>query len=735
MRWKKVVAALAVSCASALGCKQHCFVTECDINNYRQALGGLNAPAHLEHDPGAGLDPITQLVGRPKTVLDTDREIRWITLREAIALALEQGNIGSQSPNFPGVGNDNLVTFQGRFVSGSDAIRVLALDPAIVGADIQASLSKFDARLQASMTWNTTDRPVGTALETFQAQFGQIQSINTNDAQFRAGIIKPLPTGGVAGLTFTTDYQLSNLNQRVNPAYRPALQFAFEQPLLQGFGVEINQLRATHPGSIVTPFQTGGRVEGILITRLRFDQQRAEFERQVHHQLLNVEVAYWNLYGSYWNLFSREQALRQAYEAWKVTNFQYLAGRKPIVDLAQSRVQYELFRGQRITAMGQVLENERQFRGLLGLPIEDGKRLIPTDQPILTPYNPDWDTALHESLTLRPELVLARQDLKFRQLDVISQKNLLLPDLRLTSNYDVNGIGTKLDGPTPNNAFRSLAANQFHNFGFGLRLDMPLGFRDAHAALRVARLNLARSYISLHDQEVKAQRYLGQQFARLFEYYEQIRAQRAQREAAAQQVKARFAEWQAGKGTLDILLEAQRFWADALREEYNAIVNYNNTLAAFEFAKGTIMQHNNVNISEGPLPHCALARAVEHEREKMRAFELLQRPDPSVKQACCDSEGPGLPPKLSGDGADPLPKVFREQPSVSDLPDTLPEPRPQTGASSLLDLPGGTGEEPGISTLPAPRTRIEGSTPRTLAPAVRGEERGTIKLPPAIDRP
>ncbi len=49
------------------------------------------------------------------------------------------------------------------------------------------------------------------------------------------------------------------------------------------------------------------RQEGILITRIRFDQQRAEFERNVNQMLLNVEVAYWNLYGGYWTLYSREQ--------------------------------------------------------------------------------------------------------------------------------------------------------------------------------------------------------------------------------------------------------------------------------------------------------------------------------------------------------------------------------------------------------------------------------------------
>ena len=73
----------------------------------------------------------------------------------------------------------------------------------------------------------------------------------------------------------------------MNPSYRPSVQFQFEQPLLQGFGVEINQLRAAAPRQPAQPRRASTaaqrrRPEGILITRLRFDQQRAEFERNVN---------------------------------------------------------------------------------------------------------------------------------------------------------------------------------------------------------------------------------------------------------------------------------------------------------------------------------------------------------------------------------------------------------------------------------------------------------------------
>ena len=48
----------------------------------------------------------------------------------------------------------------------------------------------------------------------------------------------------------------------------------------------------------------GGRVEGILVTRVRLEQAKAEFERNLNHMLLNVEAAYWNLYAAYGTLWS-----------------------------------------------------------------------------------------------------------------------------------------------------------------------------------------------------------------------------------------------------------------------------------------------------------------------------------------------------------------------------------------------------------------------------------------------
>jgi outer membrane protein TolC len=709
------MAVLSVGLLAALlsGCSQQCFVTECDLNHYRNIM-----PAGLENDPTATIQPSIPGIAAPPTVLDPEREPRHLSLGEAIAMALENGTIGSPALN--GTTNTSLASLNGRSVFAPETtIRVFALDPAIAGADIEASLAKFDAQWVNTMTWTTTDRPVQSAFDVFSS--AGLKNISTNDAQLQSSLLKPLPTGGVAGMTFTVAYENTNLPAAVNPSYRPTLQFQFEQPLLQGFGVEINELRATHPGSILTPFPTGGRVEGVVITRLRFDESRAEFERQVHILLVNVEVAYWNLYGAYYNLYSREQALRQAFEAWKINQERYDAGKIPIQDLAQTRGQYELFRAQRIAALTQVLDDERALRAFIGLPMEDGTRLIPTDTPTLTPYQPDWHTALNEAMTLRPELVLARDDVKFRQLDLILQKNLLVPDLRFFSTYDLNGLGTHLDGgpSDPNNALASMAKDHFNDWELGLRLSMPLGFRDAHSAVRAARLQLARSYGVLQDQESKAVQFLSLEYSNMTSFYQTIIAQRAQREAAAIQLGARFKEFLAGKGTLDFLLEAQRVWADALRDEYTAVVQYNNSLAAFEFAKGTIMQHDNVLIAEGGLPHCAQVRAVEHERERTKALVLRERAKPIINPISHvgGTSVVGLP-DLPENSAAPVPALLENEKQLPKLPEELPVPRPSPSQGEQGSEVGGQQSGAAASlALPVPAASVP-STPATAGPNI-----------------
>lgn len=630
-RWKPRLIGLTLAMLVSVGCKQQLFIDRHDYEDAHSLSLRLNAPPDLEQNPSPALQPGAHAPPAPPTVDKPDRPIRYLSLPEAIALALESGNVGSQNQNFPGVPIDSLVSFSGRTVFGSDNIRVFALDPAIAGADIEASLAKFDAKYVSSLTWNKRDDAIANILGNFQ---------NGDQFNLTTGLYKPLPTGGVAGITWSTDYNHLSAPPAgvLNPTWRPRLAFQIEQPLMRDYGVEINQLNFSHAGPLsIQQFRPQSpRVEGVLITRLRYEQSQAEFERVVNHLLLNVEFAYWNLHAAYGALFARDVGLKEAVKTWIVLD------KRKEIDVRGSKgnafralAQAEFFRAQRVSSLAQVLEAERQLRSLLGL-ADDGTRLVPADQPTTAPYEPDWAAAVQDTMNRRPELALARQDLKFRQFDMMIQKNQLKPDLRAFASYDINGLGTRLDGPAtiagplgpqPNNALASFGTNQFNTWQFGLRLDVPIGYRDAHSSVRVARLNMYRSYVQLQDAERKSLLLLRTQYSRLKEYQKLMEMQRAQWEAAANQFRA-FAgreDIDAKNENVEAILNAQRTISESITAYFRAQADYNNTLASWQFAKGTILDYDNVNIAEGPLPAAAAVRATEHLRERSAALVLRKR--------------------------------------------------------------------------------------------------------------
>ncbi|MCC6421762.1 MAG: TolC family protein [Gemmataceae bacterium] len=732
MRWQPL---LGLVIFALCGCGQTYFLREAD---YEEFHSRLQLPPDLETDPAAGTQPVAPLAGSPATVNDPEREPRFISLQECIAIALQNGHTGLQSLRSPGLANDDLVGsipssggFFGFF--GSDSIRVLSLQPAIDASNIDYQLARFDTQWTSGLSWTTTDEPTQ-GLSSFQ---------NGQGANFNTSLAKPLPTGGVAGITFSTDYKFLASPPRgafsvLSPAYTTRLQLGFEQPLLRNFGTEINQLLGVFPNSTLFPALNGRRTtDGILIARLRFDQRRADFERIVNYLLLNVETAYWNLYGSYVNLFSAEQALRLAHEAWRIGKARFDEGKIDIADFAPTRAQYEQFRGNRLQALGSVLEAERNLRTLLGLPVEDGKRLVPADAPTQAPVHPDWAAALQDALSRRPELILTREELKVRQFNLIAQRNFLKPDLRMAATYTAVGFGSRLDGngnyidgtgtPRTNNAFRALSSDHFNDWTVGLTLNVPLGFRLENAAVRQAKLGLAQAYYGLREQEIKAENALAKQYRQVLESFKVIEARRQERMALAEQVEARFRKYAIGKITIDFLLDSQRQWAAALSAEFQAVVSYNNALVGLEFAKGTIQQYDSIAIAEGPLPQCAQVRATDHERERTKALVLRERavaaprllpaPDSTAKlPALQPGEAPSLPALLEGTR---LAEQHASGPRQTHLPAQVGKP--------FTPPQGGDAVRP-VARMETPRLTAVPSLSEAAPPARAGE----ALLPPVL---
>jgi len=748
-RWLRDVTGLILLAAGLAGCQKQCFLTEKDVC---QSRSGLGLPAGFENDPQAAVTPAIHYLPPPPNVDFPVRPVRELSLREAIAIALENGtastrNSGSVSGfanggSGGGLVDDSMISFSPGSNPNlqSDNIRVLVHQPAQQAALMEGSLARFDALWVNSMNWSVTDN----------LQQGLASFSNGATANLSSSIVKAFATGGYANISFINNYQmLSNpptgATQVINPQYTSQLQFGIEQPLWRNFGTDINRLltRLAPISGVTMPtqaasavnnqqtlaLQTGQQTEGILLARLHYNQSRAEFERNVQALVLNVEVAYWRLYLAYGKLYSFEEVMRIAHKAWMVSHARFQAGKIGPGDYYPLRGQYEEFRGERMAALGEVLERERNLRGIMGLPVEDGTRLVPVTTPTLSPFQPNWEAALTDALNKRPELVIARDNVRLQQFNLITQKNFLKPDLRFVGLYSPIGIGTNLAGTGtftdvtglnhPSNAFRSLASDHFNNWTLGLTMTTPLGFRLESALVRATRLELARSYYLLKDQEERATRALTFNYQKVAEWYRLIETRRGERKAYGESVDARFREFVAGffqpgqKTHVDFLLEAQRRLALAQVKEYEAIAEYNSTLARFEWARGNILVHDNIVIGEGPLPQCVEVRAVEHERQRTHALVLNQRPQPLTTPACL-----ALDKKLP-ETLDPNAQPALQPHEVEELLRKGPLTPPE-------QLPPAAPTAPAVPSLPAGPT--QGQDPIKSGPAA-ADDFGTPAVP------
>src|SRR5262245_39725591 len=106
---KATFLALALGLVLSAGCSQ-----KCCLNDYDQFAQRAGVPEDLPCNPDLQNRRATPDVGAPPTVDDPEREPWYLTLHEAIAMALENGTTGLQT--IRGFGQDDLDLLTGRSI-------------------------------------------------------------------------------------------------------------------------------------------------------------------------------------------------------------------------------------------------------------------------------------------------------------------------------------------------------------------------------------------------------------------------------------------------------------------------------------------------------------------------------------------------------------------------------------------------------------------------------------------
>ena len=559
---------------------------------------------------------------------------------------------------------------------------------------VEDALSEFDAQYSSFMSYNTTDRArnVG-AGNVFNPQFFQ-----GRDTTAQMAISKRTATGGVATIRSQSIYSFNNIptqsqgagnfGRAVPSDYTQILEAQIQHPLMRGRGTLVNRIP-------------------VVLARINEDTAIGQYEERVRNLVRDVEFAYWDLFAAYFNVDTARTALESAAVAHKIA-FAKSKFNSANAE-AQARVTYHQFKAQLDSAIagGGVSGNdpglfgrEQNLRLLMGWAPNDGRLIRPSDKPAIGLAQFDWETVKAETLCRNIDLRQQKWLIKQRELELMSSKNMALPDVNVSFNYRWLGVGSSLvdrhGGNAPFPIGRPSAAEELLGGNYqegGLRLEFnpnPFGSRRALNDVQNKQLSLAREHRVLEAKEIGAVNELSGLWQQVDSLHKQMTDQFQALNAAQTLVEVSQAKFDAGDSssnpdaTIDNLLRAQQTRSQAGQNYIRALSEYNKSLVEIHVIKGSLLEYNNIALEEGIWAEKAYWDAHERARERDAAKHLdygasrpsvisrgnyIQDTGTANAQARSASLAPGGPSdsKQNGNAPEAVPAVPDR--SLDDLPE------------------------------------------------------------------
>lgn len=596
-----------------------------DFSHYQGAATELSSPdvETISYEEIAGTPS-------PLTLSDDAPPDFWnMTLDEAIQTALA---------------NSQVMRDLGALVLQSpDNIRTL-YDPAIEETDprfgVEAALSAFDASFESQVYFEKNDRALNNIF------FGGGTRLFQQDLHsYQAQLSKRSATGGEFAIRKIIGYDSNNSpgNNDPNLPWLVQVEGEFRQALAQGAGADFNR--------IAGPDGRPGAMNGVLLARINTDISLVDFEIAVRNLVNDVENAYWELYFAYRDLDAKIAARDRALETWRSINALFVTNRRggEAEKEAQAREQYyrleeevqnalagrpsDNVRTNTLRGSGGVQASERRLRRLMGVMASDGRMIRPSQEPAMARVVFDWEELLVESLNRRAELRRQKWKVKSRELELAASRNFLLPRVDAIGRYRFRGLGHDLlnserQAGRFDNAYQDLTTGDFQEWQLGLEVQMPVGYRQGHAGVRNAELQLNRERAVLEEQEKQVVHQLAEAVAEVDRSYGVSQTSYNRRVAAKQHLDALESGYQDADENektrlLDLLLDAQRRLADAETTYYRGLLEYSLAIKNVHLQKGSLLDYNEVYLSEGPWPGKAQYDAARLDESRRKSPRLL----------------------------------------------------------------------------------------------------------------
>jgi HAE1 family hydrophobic/amphiphilic exporter-1 len=457
--------------------------------------------------------------------------------------------------------------------------------------EIKTQQGVFDPLFNIVSFYNDGDTPT---LSTFVPT----GTVSQKEFNAEANIEGLLPTGTFYNLIdFSTTWtDTNNPLEDLSPSWFNSVGFGLGQELLRNFGVGVNRT------FIVTAQRTSEITE-------------MELEKRISEVLLEVERRYWLVVAARKNLELERTALELAIDLKNRNQIQVDVGVLPPVAVTQAESEVAARDVSVIRAENDLQATQDNLKNVLAMDLS--RPIAAVDEPTTEVYTFSEEDSLTQAYAERPEIEQVVLDIENKKTLKNYYSNQKLPRLAVEGSLQLQGLGgdenpdrlSFEDEPepippqfdSPGDAFSQLWWGDFATWQVLGIFSFPLFNRTARGNYIKATAELDRSSIVLSRTKDDVALDVRSAIRQIENSLRAIEAAGVSIDLAEEVVRNEQERLNVGIGTTREVLEAQRDLIDAGTREITAVTSYNIALAELEFAKGTILEKNDVRIEEfGP---------------------------------------------------------------------------------------------------------------------------------------
>ncbi|MCA9134584.1 MAG: TolC family protein, partial [Planctomycetales bacterium] len=307
---------------------------------------------------------------------------------------------------------------------------------------------------------------------------------------------------------------------------------------------------------------------------------------------------------------------------------------------AQARALYKQFESQiHTTFYGSTVPGndprglygrEQILREKIGWSATDSRMIRPADEPTLARIHFDWGQVTNEALTRSVELRRQKWAIKQKELELMSAKNQILPQLDVTAFYRWLGVGDHLASanrngiafPSPGStALEELTGGDYQELGARLEFTpQAIGKRRALANIQNGQIQVKKFQEELREKEMSLINELSFAWRNMESTFISIKDYRDQWQANMDEIKIYNDRIGGNVGELsqllDLMLRAEERRARSQLQYYQAVCEYNKSIVNIHYLKGSLLDLNSIDLGEGAWVDKAYWDAEERSRER-----------------------------------------------------------------------------------------------------------------------